>query len=723
MMFAFVIGLTMFGAPDGSTDADRSAYDAAAAAAGRDADAQVKLALWCEAHGMPAERLKHLTRAVLLDPNNAKARGLLGQVQRDGKWMRADDVAKAVENSPQQSALMSEYLERRARTADKADDQYKLALWCEEKGLTQPMLAHLHRTLQLDPDREGAIRRLGFKKVGGRWVNPEVETAAKAEREAQAKSDKKWRPRLEKIRAELGSRDKVKRAEAEAELAAVADPRAASSVWQIFIRGGDEGRQRVGVDVLSRIDAPSASAALALIAVFSPHSAIRADAGRLLRGRDAREYASLLAGLLRDEIKYKVKPVEGVGSQGELFVEGRDANLRRRYTPLQVPGVAQTDFLGRDESGRLVAMRPTGRLYKGPTVGWADLNSGQVATFTPGFQGSTISNGAIHIPTGLAQNQALNSALGAAGLSADQAQGLVAKLPQETVYPVFRDTAGTGGRLEPFYEELLGIPIEQMMAEARASVLVARSQMQQDVDRIEAQNAPRREVNERALAVLKDVSGRDLGDDREKWLTWAVDLEGYAAPIRSASEPPATYVEDVPLAYQPQAVVQPTGTLIGFQVTHSCFAAGTMVRTLQGPRPIETIQAGDQVLAQDTTTGEFRFQAVETAYHNPPNETFRIALGGDEVVATGIHRFWKAGHGWVMTRDLKPGDRLRTVGGSTVVQAVEKDRVQPVFNLALVGGDAFCVGTQGVVAHDNSFVAPVHSPFDAVVDLASNGKR
>ena len=32
---------------------------------------------------------------------------------------------------------------------------------------------------------------------------------------------------------------------------------------------------------------------------------------------------------------------------------------------------------------------------------------------------------------------------------------------------------------------------------------------------------------------------------------------------------------------------------------HSCFAAGTVVRTLTGLRPIESIRAGDRVLAQD----------------------------------------------------------------------------------------------------------------------------
>ena len=55
--------------------------------AGKDPQAQVKLALWCEAHGMNGERVKHLAQAVLSDPKNAwTARGLLG-LDRAGQPM------------------------------------------------------------------------------------------------------------------------------------------------------------------------------------------------------------------------------------------------------------------------------------------------------------------------------------------------------------------------------------------------------------------------------------------------------------------------------------------------------------------------------------------------------------------------------------------------------------------------------------------------------------
>ena len=65
---------------------DFKTYDALKGKAGKDAQAQVKLALWCEAHGMNGERVKHLAQAVLSDPKNVTARGLLG-LDRDRQPM------------------------------------------------------------------------------------------------------------------------------------------------------------------------------------------------------------------------------------------------------------------------------------------------------------------------------------------------------------------------------------------------------------------------------------------------------------------------------------------------------------------------------------------------------------------------------------------------------------------------------------------------------------
>ena len=69
-------------------------YAEARASASRSPADQVRLALWCEAHGLPAERLHHLSLAVLAEPTNATARGLMGLVAKDGRWLRPETVAE-----------------------------------------------------------------------------------------------------------------------------------------------------------------------------------------------------------------------------------------------------------------------------------------------------------------------------------------------------------------------------------------------------------------------------------------------------------------------------------------------------------------------------------------------------------------------------------------------------------------------------------------------------
>ncbi len=124
---------------------------------------------------------------------------------------------------------------------------------------------------------------------------------------------------------------------------------------------------------------------------------------------------------------------------------------------------------------------------------------------------------------------------------------------------------------------------------------------------------------------------------------------------------------------------------------------------------------GDLVLTQDPRSGVLRYRAVVAIYHNPPQTADRITSdSGDAIVVTGIHWLWKAGEGWRMARELKPGDVLRTLGGVATVKSIESDRNQPVYNLRVADGESYFVGTSGVLAHDNSTINPVPEPFDAV---------
>ena len=260
-----------------------------------------------------------------------------------------------------------------------------------------------------------------------------------------------------------------------------------------------------------------------------------------------------------------------------------------------------------------------------------------------------------------------------------------------------------------------------MMLESQKAAWTAEAQLEADVRAIEAYNAPILDLNRRACQVLAGAVGSDLGEARSAWARWLVDLFGYAYQAQRSTGDEPTVIEQVPLAYQPQSVSPVVvDQLVSVQLYHhSCFAAGTPVRTFDGLRPIETLRVGDQVLTQDPKSGELKYQAIVTVYHNPPNATFRVALDdGEPIVATGIHRLWKAGKGWTMVRELKPGDSLRTLGGLATIKSVEADRTQPVYNLQVADGESYFEGKSGVLAHDNSTINLVPEPFDAVAPQA-----
>jgi hypothetical protein len=231
-----------------------------------------------------------------------------------------------------------------------------------------------------------------------------------------------------------------------------------------------------------------------------------------------------------------------------------------------------------------------------------------------------------------------------------------------------------------------------------------RQELAHDLARIDARNGRREALNESARAILTELTGRDLGPSPDSWKRWLAEEHGYVYA-------------------RPYATPKRQFTRIYVGLRGSCFARGTLVRTLFGLEPIETLSAGDEVLTEDPTSGALSYQAVTVAYHNPPNVTLTIGIGSEEIVATPIHRFWRVGKGWALARDLKPGDPIRVLGSVARVTKVEPNVVQPVFNLEVPEGHSYFVGRQGVLVHDNTRLQPVAKPFDTAGVLATVATR
>jgi hypothetical protein len=583
---------------------------------------------------LTAERVKHLALAVAYDPANALARGLLGLMAHQGKWLKPEQVEKGMRDDPAYQALIREYLDRRLRTPHKADAQLRLAAWCHEKGLKDQAVAHYTEVTRLDPTRDAAWIHLGYKKHGKRWVKPDELAAQKLEFERQKRADLQWKPRLERLRENLESAHGSRRSKAERDLAVVTDPRAVPMIWKVF-GNANERMQLVALELFAQIEGPAASFALAVLAVENPSAEVRRRATDALARRDPRDVIGPLISFVHKPYKYEVKPGNGPGSTGALVVNGEQFDVQRlyRFPDLDV------------------------RLMPSPTI--------------------TISLDAV---------------------SPFQLSGLLRLADRINAY----------ARMQQ--EMLLNAAVQ----ETRRRDLAVERTLENDVRMLDDANTQINQTNDRLLPLLEMLTGQQLGPDPLPWRKWWSDQLGYAFQA-NVSESKPTYTETVEVPDTP--VLLPSQQ--PFTFFSSCFAAGTLVQTSDGPRTIESIQVGDRVLSQHTSTGSLSFQPVVARHVNGPVPTLRIAIDGETIVATGIHRFWQAGKGWIMARELKEGDRLRMLDGVVEIQSVAADKTQKVYNLDVRDNRDFLVGKAGVLVHDYSFVQPVSEPFDGQHELAS----
>ena len=733
MLLAPLLASTLLALSGSPSPEDVASYREAKASAGRDAASQVKLALWCEAHGLDAERTEHLARAVLTDPANAAARGLLGVVADGARWAKPDDLAEKIAKDSELARSLAEYAERRTKAPRTAEGHWRLSLWCEERGLEAEARAHLVACVRLDPTRAAAWKRLGCKRVNGLWVTDEQVAARKAEIEAQQRADRTYKTQLAGWRSALRDKDRTKQFEAEKGLNSIKDPRAVSSVWRVFVLGGGTpGDLARAVQILGQIDSPASSRALALIALDGPSADLRRSAVETIARRDPRDYMGELIVLLRNELRYEVRPVGGPGSPGALFVEGEEFNRMRVYAPpapsfvLVDTGSWATDAYGNE------VIRVQGQVTERPRyVGKPGIVSGH--DFRHGLDGSNPlaaplaaslgpnpAQARFEIPTHL-----FKPGWGNANYFRDQDFAVAVQKTQT-------DTRATETTL----------PIGQIAAEYQKSALAAQEQLRQDVTIVEAENLKIRQRNNRVGDVLNNATSQALPARPSVWRPWWADQRGYAY-VEPPAVPKPTMVENVPLAYTPQpigATTQVGGvvhtdtgyvahaglTPIGIaRASHDglladCFDAGTPVRTRTGPRPIESLEVGDHVLSQDTATGALQFKPVLAVFKFRPADTLKVRFGAEEIVTTGVHRFWKPGAGWVMARELKPGDSVRTLGGTVKVESVEPAGVRRVFNLEVADCADYFVGAAGLLAGDNTLTGTRIRPFDIAGNLSES---
>src|SRR4051794_11374496 len=187
-----------------------------------------------------------------------------------GEQPAGDDVATpaATGAATDSGEALAKYNELKAKTPQTAAAQWKLANWCELNHLEPEAFVHYTAVVMLDPSRDAAWRKLGFKKHHGRWRTGE-QIADEAE---QSKADKEWGLRLRKIHHDIhGGR---KRAEALDVVAAITEPRAVPAVFREYGAGGTSD-QEIAIQILGQIDVPLSTKLLAVLAIYGKTPDVR----------------------------------------------------------------------------------------------------------------------------------------------------------------------------------------------------------------------------------------------------------------------------------------------------------------------------------------------------------------------------------------------------------------------------------------------------------------
>jgi len=160
------------------------------------------------------------------------------------------------------------------------------------------------------------------------------------------------------------------------------------------------------------------------------------------------------------------------------------------------------------------------------------------------------------------------------------------------------------------------------------------------------------------------------------------------------------------------------------------FPAGTVVDTEAGSIPIEEIEIGDKVLAEDPETGEQGYFEVAAVTSHPEAEILKVTIdteadeGDNDPTAettevmevTSEHPIYVEGKGWLHAENLSIGDRLRRADGGwakvLAIERIELDEPELVYNFTVKGPHTYFVLEVGVLAHNcgNLAAAPSADP-------------
>src|SRR5262249_29922927 len=132
-------------------------------------------------------------------------------------------------------------------------------------------------------------------------------------------------------------------------------------------------------------------------------------------------------------------------------------------------------------------------------------------------------------------------------------------------------------------------------------------------------NAGAKSLNSELVPVLTATTEQQFGDNPRAWWDWWDRYNEYSSGYAGYTRP----VNEQRYADASHNYYRARGSEVGY-LRMSCFAKGTPVWTKTGLRPIDQLQMGDLVLAQNPDSGELAYKAIVGRTVRPPSPTTKI---------------------------------------------------------------------------------------------------
>ena len=139
-----------------------------------------------------------------------------------------------------------------------------------------------------------------------------------------------------------------------------------------------------------------------------------------------------------------------------------------------------------------------------------------------------------------------------------------------------------------------------------------------------------------------------------------------------------------------------------------CFTAGTLIHTIHGTKPIETIDRGELVWSREEFGDKYDYLPVIATKVTPNVPIFEVKIKHDNgleetINTTEEHPFWIDGEGWRKASILETGMKLLDKHGkatATVVSQTALDSSETVYNFEVQEFSTYHIGEMGIWVHN-----------------------